>query len=153
MRIKNVPFVDIGNDQMFYFKILMGDPFPHIIQHQFLKSFVVYLVGAKHLFFVDRAFCFNNDTNCRTCIGTVTDYQVQVVFDIDRVGGTVVRIFRKSDTRFLWNSSDLYLSILSNNVIRFFLNNSISGRLGFTFIKASFKAMRGLNRFNSILLI
>ena len=49
-------------------------------------------------------------------------------------------------------SSDSNSSILSIRLIRFFLNNSISGRLGLTFRKALFKAIRGLSSFNSIVL-
>ena len=79
------PFIDVCDNQMLGFKIVLCDSFSQVIKHQFLKSLCVQLVDRDHFTFVGRFLCFNDYSDRAFGFVTIMDYKVVSSFSINEM--------------------------------------------------------------------
>ncbi len=93
--IKDEPFVNIGNDQVFDFKVFMCNALAHIVQHQFVKSFGVELLRTRHFAFIGGLLGFQNHPHGIVCLGSVVNHQVIASLGVDKMALPVIGFFQK----------------------------------------------------------
>lgn len=93
--IENEPLVNIRDDQMPYFQVLMRDPFPQVIQHQFLKRLSIQILSGDHLRLVRRLLRLHNNPDRGRRIRSIMDHQIVPAFGIDEVARIVIRLLQK----------------------------------------------------------
>src|SRR5690554_2772583 len=110
--VKNEPFIDVGNYQMFGFKIVLRDSFSEVVEHQFVKSFCIQpgsrnhllvlrfvFIGAReclrHFAFVGRFLCFYDYSDRAFCLVSVVDYKVVSSFCVYVMIWVVIGLFKK----------------------------------------------------------
>ena len=93
--IENEPLVNVRDDQMPYFQVLMRDPFPQVIQHQFLKRLGIQILSGDHLRLVRRLLRLHYNPDRGRRIRSVVDHQIVPALGIDKVGRVVIRLLQK----------------------------------------------------------
>ncbi|MCF8224917.1 MAG: hypothetical protein K9J30_03460 [Bacteroidales bacterium] len=90
--IEDVPLVKIGGDEMFNFKVFIGDSFSEVVQNKFVNRLGIDVFPGRHFCLVSRSFGFNDNSNSAFSIFTIVNYKVSCSFRIDVVIGLVIGV-------------------------------------------------------------
>jgi len=90
--IEDVPLIDVGDDEVFYFEVFVGDTFAEVVEDEFVEGFGIKLFRRHHLRLIGWFFRFYYHSDTRRCIRPIVDHQVISSFCIDEMILFVIRI-------------------------------------------------------------
>lgn len=61
--IEDVPLIDVGDDEVFYFEVFVGDAFAEVVEDEFVEGLGIQFLRRHHLRLVGRFFGFYDDPN------------------------------------------------------------------------------------------
>jgi len=94
-RVKNIPIVDVGNDEVFYIRVVVLNAFLEVIKHHFVHGPGIAVSRADHFIDILRAFDLKEYGSFARSRFTFVDDEVCTTFRIHKVQVFVPSIVQK----------------------------------------------------------
>jgi len=93
--IEYVPLIDVGDDEVFYFEVFVGNTFAEVVEDEFVEGLGIQFLWRHHLRLIGWFLRFYDDPDTRRCNRPIVYDQVISPFGIDEMILFIIRILQK----------------------------------------------------------